>query len=126
MELIKQKPFSHYYGDIVRIIFVIGAGVMLWGMPRITEIFQVSVLFPIIAIAILGIAAGITNPVQLFSLRLNVVVSLLFLIVFAYLAWYAYVHHIDSTIELTNQVMAIMFLAASYFSIKSFRGAIIG
>jgi hypothetical protein len=122
----QKKPFSHYYGDLVRVIFVIGAAFILLGMPRITELLQVSVIFPILAIAILGVAAGITNPVQKFSLKFNVFVSVLFLIIFAYLAWYSFTNEIGGVLELSNQVIALLFLIASYFSVKSLRGAIVG
>lgn len=120
-----QKTFSHYYGDFVRIIFIVAAVFMLWGLPRITELFGVPVLLPIAAIAVLGIAAGITNPVRLQSLKINVVVSVVFLIIFAYLSWYSYTNSLGGIIEFSNQVGAILFLFASYFSIKSFRGAVV-
>lgn len=123
MQPTTQKSFEHYYGDFVRVIFIAAAVFMLWGLPRITEIFNVPVILPIIAVAVLGIAAGITNPVRLQSRRLNVAVSLIFLIVFSYLSWYSYTNQMEGIIEFSNQVGAVMFLFASYFSIKSFRGA---
>ena len=113
----------HYYGDAVRIIFVVGAAYILWGLPRMTELLGIPVILSIVAVAILGIAAGITNPVQKFSLRMNAVVSVVFLISFAYLSWYSYQESIGGVIEFANQLGAILFLVASYFSIKSLRGA---
>lgn len=123
MESNQSKPFSHYYGDLVRIIFVIGAVVILWGMPRISEILSLPIILPIIAVVILGITAGFTNPVSLTSMKINVMVSVVFLIIFSYVAWYSYTHEIGSVIEFANQAVAVLFLIASYFSVKSLRGA---
>ncbi len=118
-----QKPISHYYGDIVRIIFIIGAVFMLWGLSRMTELLNIPAWISILAIAILGIAAGITNPVQKRSLQMNATISVFFMMIFAYTAWYAHTESLGQEIEIANQIAAILFLAASYFSIKSLRGA---
>lgn len=119
--VLPQKSINHYYGDIVRVIFIVGAIFILWGLPRITEIVNIPVFFPIIAVIVLGIAAGTTNPLKKISVQINAGVSVVFLGVFAYMSWYCYVNHITSIIELANQVAAILFLTASYFSIKSLR-----
>lgn len=125
MEPTTQKSFDHYYGDFVRVIFIAAAVFVLWGLPRITEIFDVSVVFPILTVVILGGAAGYTNPVKIRSLQLNVIVSGAFLVIFSYLAWYSYANNLGNVIEFSNQVGAVLFLFASYFSIKSFRGAMV-
>jgi hypothetical protein len=122
MDIQQPKQLHHYYGDIVRIIFIVGAIFILIGLPQMTELFRLPIILPIFAIALLGISAGITNPVQKFSLRLNIVVSILFLIVFAYTGWYSYKTNIGGGVAFANQLLAILFLVASYFSIKSLRG----
>lgn len=122
MEPTKQ-PIPHYYGDIVRVIFITGAVFMLWGISRMTELLNIPAWLSIVAIAILGISAGITNPVQKRSLQINAIISVVFMMIFAYVAWYAYNESIGKEVELANQIAAILFLGASYFSIKSLRGA---
>lgn len=116
-----RKTIDHYYGDIVRIIFIVGAVFILWGLPRITQIINIPVLFPIFAVTVLGVAAGMTNPLKKISVQINAGVSVVFLVIFAYMSWYCYVNNITNIIELSNQVAAVLFLAASYFSIKSLR-----
>ncbi len=120
-----KKQIPHYYGDLVRIIFVIGAVFILLGIPFVTDILQIPAIIPILAMAVLAITAGITNPAQFFSLRLNVGVSVVFLIFFAYMGWYAYDTGLGGGIGISNQIGAVLFLIASYFSVKSLRGAIV-
>ncbi len=120
-----KKQIPHYYGDLVRIIFIIGAVFVLLGIPFVTDILNIPAIIPIFAIAILAVTAGITNPAQLFSLKLNMGVSVAFLVFFAYMGWYAYDAGLGGGIGLSNQVGAVLFLVASYFSVKSLRGAIV-
>lgn len=114
---------KHYYGNLVRIIFVIGAVWMLIGLPTVTRILNIPIGISIAGVVVLVIAAGFTNPAQELSLRINSIVSILYTIIFSYLAWYMYSHAIGGGFLFANQVAAIAFLAASYFAIKSWRGA---
>lgn len=123
MEPQTKKIIPHYYGDIVRLIFIIGAIFVLVGIPSMASNLNIPAIIPIIAVAILGITAGITNPVQLFSLRLNVGISVIFLVFFAYMGWYSYASGIGGFAGFINQVSAVLFLVAAYFSVKSLRGA---
>lgn len=123
MEPQTKKIIPHYYGDIVRLIFIIGAIFVLLGIPTMTSILNIPAIIPIISVAVLGITAGITNPVQIFSLRLNVVISIIFLMFFAYMGWYSYTSGTTGFAGFINQVSAVLFLIASYFSVKSLRGA---
>src|SRR3989344_6410588 len=128
METQTPKPirhYSHYYGDIVRVIFIVGAVYLLLLLPTMTETFNIPALISIFAVVILGISAGITNPVQEFSVKLNALISIVFLIIFAYLGWYSRVNNIGGWFELANQVAALLFLIASYFSVKSLRGMMV-
>lgn len=120
-----HPQIPHYYGDAVRVIFVIGAVFILWGLPTMTELLRMPIAVSIIGIAALGIAAGITNPAQRFSLRLNAALSVIFLVAFTYMAWYAHAQGLGGTIEFANQIGAVLFLVAAYFSVKSLRGSMV-
>ena len=120
-----SAKFIHYYGNSVRIIFVIAALYTLWGLPNMTEIYNIPVVVSIIAVIILAVAAGFTNPVQHFSLKLNVGISLIFLAAFLYLSWYSYAEAIGGAFQVFNQIGAVMFLIASYLSIKTLRGSLV-
>lgn len=116
---------SHYYGDAVRVIFIIGALLVLWGLPRMSDILNVPAGIAIAGIVLLVVAAGLTNPAQRFPLVLNTLVSILFFAVFAYLGWSSYNAQIEHSVALANQICAILFLVASYLSVKSLRGAFV-
>lgn len=122
---IYSNPIKHYYGDIVRILFVAGAVITILGLPVATRVVGIPAIIPIIMAAILVIAAGITNPAQQFSLELNVGISILFLVVFGYMGWSIYEVQTGGTIAFMYQLNAILFLFASYFSVKSLRGAVV-
>lgn len=121
----ENQPIPHYYGNIVRVIFIVTAAYLLLGLPAMTALFGVPVIVSIIGVVILGAAAGITNPAKKFSLQLNVFVSLLFLVAFAYLAWFGYDNGFGTDVQIANQLAAVALLVASYFSIKSLRGTAI-
>lgn len=120
-----QNPIRHYYGDFVRVIFIIGAVLTILGLPTITKTLGVPAIIPIIMAAILAVIAGITNPAQRFSFELNVAISILYFVVFGYVAWSAYEMNLKGIIAFMFQVNTILFLIASYFSVKSLRGSIV-
>lgn len=117
------KTTKHYYGNLVRLIFIVGAVWMIIGLPTMTRVLDIPIGISIIGIMILVVAAGFTNPAQESSLKINSGVSIIYTMIFAYLAWYMYTHNIGGGFMFANQVGAIAFLAASYFAIKSWRGA---
>ena len=117
------KVVPHYYGDSVRAIFIAGAVFVLIGLSGMTEALNLPPIIAIIGVIVLCVAAGFTNPVQFFSLRINVAISIVFLIFFAYMGWYAHDVNLGGMIELPNKIAAVLFLVATYFSVKSLRGA---
>lgn len=119
------KPLSHYYGDFVRIIFIITGVIMLFGMSIMSLELGIPIGVSVVAILILGIAAGFTNPALRSSLVLNVVVSLIGLASFIYFSYLSFQYNLSSQIELINKILAVGYLIASYLSIKSLRGYII-
>jgi hypothetical protein len=114
---------KHYYGNFVRIIFIVGAVWMLVGLPTMTKVLNIPIGISIVGVVILGIAAGFTNPVKKSSLVINVIISVLYTIIFSYLAWYLYTHPILGGFFFANQIAGIVFLVATYFSVKSLRGS---
>lgn len=114
---------KHYYGNLVRIIFIVGAVWMIVGLPTVTRVLNIPIGISIAGVVVLIIAAGFTNPAQEISLRINSILSIVYTIIFSYLAWYMYTNSIGGGFLFANQVAAIAFLTASYFAIKSWRGA---
>lgn len=117
-----KVPMSHYYGDIVRLIFVAASVVTLLGFPTVTKQLGVPVVFVALGLLILIIAAGISNPIQKQSLIINVFVSFLGLISFIFLSTRMRELSVSGFLFVLNQLLAVAFIFAIYFSIKSLRG----
>ena len=122
MQFPYQKPLPHYYGDMTRLLFIVIGVVMLLGLPKMIELLMIPVGYPIAAIAVVAVAAGFTNPKQYGSLILNVLVSMIGLASFIYVSWFMRVQSLDSIFLFINQILAVLFLLALYFSVKSLRG----
>lgn len=115
-------PPEHYYGDIVRRLFLFGAVLMLFAFPLFSPAIPVEPTLNIIAIVLLSVMAGLTNPRQKWTLVIDIVVSI---VAFAVPEYYAitFSHLGGSPLFVINQFLAFCFLIALYFSVKSARNA---
>lgn len=117
---------EHYYGDIVRRFFVLGALIMAITLPFFHEIIPVPTLTSLALIAIVGVMAGLTNPRQAWVALLNVFISLGGVVAFEYYAVSSFdAYGVDSLFFWTNQFLAVIFLFALYWSSKTIRGMLI-
>lgn len=117
-----KYSLEHYYGDIARYLFLTAAVLMVIGLPLFQNFIQFPTLVSVIAITILVIAAGLTNPQQLTSATANFIISIIGFITFAYHAVTAVNNTVaDDKYLLTNVLLAIIFLFALYFSMKTLR-----
>lgn len=121
-----KYSLQHYYGDIVRYLFLAAGILMLIGLPIFQDYINLPVLISVCSIAILGIAAGLTNPQQMISATANFVIAVAGFIIFAYNAVIAYGAEItDDKFLLSNVVLAVLFLFALYFSMKTLRARLL-
>lgn len=121
-----KMDLSHYYGDIVRYLFL-GAGlIMVISLPVFDAYIDVPLIISVICIAILGIAAGFTNPKQLVSSVVNFVISVIGFVIFLYTGVYNYQHQIgNDKFVLTTLILAAIFIFAVYFSMKTLRAELL-
>ena len=121
-------PFTlaHYYGHIVRYLFLAAAVLMVITLPLFYKYLNIPIIFSVFAIAVLGIAAGLTNPKQLSSAVVNFAISCLGFIIFGYVAVKAYENVTgDDKYIVTTVALAIIFLFSIYFSMKTLRAELI-
>lgn len=121
------KILLHYYGDVVRKLFLIAGSIMLLGTPVFNRILPVSELVSIGAIAFLAFSAGFTSPTKKSSALFNVCVSLGAFFVFEYYAITTYMiqSHSDPyriVLFWVDLTLALIFLFAFYYSVKTLRG----
>ena len=122
-ELKNEKSVTrHYYGDIVLFCFLLSAGVMLISLSFLYGRLPVPIYFSIFAILAIGIFAGFTNPLQKSTAVINFFISVVALFVFEYNAVKSYItFSISDLLFIVNQILALIFLFALYYSAKTLR-----
>jgi len=115
---------NHYYGDIVRKLFIGGGILMIVLLPFFYDLIPYATIVSVIAILVIGFFAGAVAPMQKWSIITNMAVSAIAFLIFEYQAVNAYVgQHI--AFSLANQVLAATFFAAFYYGVKSTRGSFV-
>jgi len=112
----------HYYGDIVRRLFIVGGMVMVVTYPFFKDRIIAPAIFSVLAIVIVGLAAGLTNPRQQWVMVLDVCISVLGLVFFEYYA-ITQTATFEELFFWMNQLLAAIFFAAFYYSVKTLRGS---
>jgi len=115
---------GHYYGDIVRRLFIAGGLVMVFTLPFFEHLLPGPYFISILIMLLVGVSAGLTNPTQMWAILLDLVISLFVFVIFEY---HAATNYPDKTEPLywIIQGLAVLFFFALYFSIKSTRGALL-
>ena len=116
------KRILHYYGDTVRRLFVLAALVMVITLPFFTDKIPEPLPVALIAILITGAAAGLTSPRESWTAVTNVLIAVGGVLVFEWHAvqWYSR-YQLANNYFWTNQLLAVIFLLALYFSFKTAR-----
>lgn len=121
---LKRHP-SHYYGDYVRILFVIAAVLIFFlHFTNEAEVFSVSISLAMILGLV--IVAGLTNVVQVWTQWLAVILSGLMLVLFGELTFRRFQDfNIDLLLQnLTIASLSILFVIALYLSVRTLRGSL--
>ena len=121
-----RKSARHYYGDTVRILFVLGA-LTLFVAESIGAELPLPIAGAVAAAVVLVIAAGITNPQQLWIHYVNELIAILGTLIFASRAieyWRQGIGVLDIS-YLFTEVMALLSIIALYFATKTVRGVLL-
>jgi len=119
-----STPPAHYYGDIIRVLFVAAGVLMIVSLPFFKDQIPVDPAGAIFFILILGVLAGFLSPRQKWVPVVNAVFSLFSVLVFEYYAMSSYKNLgqiFTDPFFLINQILAILFFATLYLSIKTIR-----
>lgn len=117
---------AHYYGDIVRKLFLAAAIFMIVLLPFMNQYLEAPIYISILAAVGVGVFAGITNPKQTWVAFLNFLIALMGSIIFEYQAVVGYsTYSIYHRTFWGNQLLALDFLIALYFCTKTVRGMIV-
>lgn len=119
-----MAPMAHYYGDIVRKLFLTAGVLILLALPF--AVAYVPWPAPVLLLVVLAVTmvAGLTNPKQVWVMWLNVAVAGVGLLAFE---WHAIgrVGTPPSWIFVFDQALALIFFFALYYSIKTLRGHVV-
>lgn len=113
----------HYHGDEARVLFVIGAIVLVVAQSTGAEL-PLSTLGSVVAAIILVVAAGITNPAQYQIHWANALIAIVGALLFGTAAvdhYRAGVSFFDSSFVYV-EALALLSLVALYFTTRTIRG----
>ncbi|MEQ1849801.1 MAG: hypothetical protein ABL890_04385 [Candidatus Peribacteraceae bacterium] len=117
----KEKTIIHYYGDIVRKFFFAIALVMLITYPFLKERIEYPDFVSVLGMLVMVLLAGLVNPLVKWMTYVQATISILGFGLFEYYA----ISNIALADVLfwTNQILALLFFCAVYFSIKTARAS---
>lgn len=118
-----ELPPAHYYGDIVRKIFVFCAVLITLEYVFFSTYILLPASLSIISAIALMILAGLQSPEQHGLSYLNALVSVFACFIFAYTGFTHYLHSetFNPWFFWSNQVLALAFLTTTYYGFKTIR-----
>ena len=120
----ETPKIAHYYGDPIRILFVLTAALIILAIPMAGNLLPFGTLFEVAGAIILVMLAGFVHPHGRLTIILNVIVSAIGVILLETAAVSLY--RSDSLwLFLIREVGAVMLLFALYFSVKTLRAMIL-
>ena len=122
---------AHYYGKIVRAIFIVGALTMLVSFPFFSHLINLPLPIHIFFIVLFVVIGGLISPLSKSIFILGSIVPVFALAMFEYYALYTYknlsgLDGINVAFFWVNQILALMFIFAMYLSIKTLRAMVQG
>jgi hypothetical protein len=119
-EVKNWRVIEHYYGDIVRKLFIAAGLIMAVTLPFFQNFIPEPIFLSILSILLVTFFAGTTNPRQRWTIVLDACVAAVGLAVFEY---YAVTNYGSSHewIFWTNQLISLIFLFSFYFASKTLR-----
>ena len=115
----------HYYGDVIRWFFMAAAAAILLTHPLYANTLRVELPFTLAGALILIILAALTNPHNRNIIAADAVVAGVGMLV--YQGWALSQYESSTVLEFgLRQAIAVLFMVALYFSLKTFRAMLLG
>ena len=117
---------KHYYGDLVRRLFVAGAIGSLLTILIDRQLIVFYLTFGVIMALLVVLLAGFTSPRNVWALYCDLIVASVTFVVFEYLAIVRQIK-VDTVFDLifmAREAIAVVFVVAAYYSAKTVRGTI--
>lgn len=107
---------------VIRGIFLVVGLMMLVGLPFFADYLPIFLFTAVMGILVVGTLAGLTTRRNTWVMAADTVVSLIGSFVFEFMAIEAYASNISTAYFIFNQLIAICFFFATYFSVRTFCG----
>lgn len=123
--ILDDKPVvPHYYGNIVRTLFMAASALLLLSILLDKDLLVFNLLVGVVLIVALTVFAGLTSPRNYFIIVIDTVVAAALFLLYEFFAVAAYYKYdtLANEIFALRQGIAFISLGALYFSIKSLRG----
>ncbi len=119
------ERIPHYYGDTVRVLFIVVLVGILAGAPLYTTALTAQLPFVVIGALVLITLAGLTNPQGHVVMIVNAVVSAFGILLFE--TWALLEYQNGTLLEfVVREAIAFIFMFAFYFSLKTVRAMYLG
>ena len=117
----KHSNVPHYYGDMVRRLFMIAGSIMLVTTPFFQDRLPVSAYVGLCAILVLDVIAGLANPLMRWLGYVEAAIALCACMTFEYFAIRDF--SVYDSLFWINQTLALLFFIALYYAVKTARSA---
>ena len=114
----------HYYGDVVRQCFVVGAALILLFSPFYTDTLRTHLPFLLFGGLVFVALAALTNPHNRSIVLADAVAAGVAVVI--YQAWALFEYESSTWVEFAlRELIALIFIAAFYFSMKTLRAMLL-
>lgn len=121
---VTTPQISHYYGDIVRRLFLISGVIVLVSLPFSNNILPIHISVTTFLVIVLILFAAITNPFQKWVAFVNVGISTVAVLTFEFFAVSGYSME-EMNLFIVRQILSIIFFFALYYSSKTLRAMLL-
>lgn len=120
---VPKDHLTHYYGNVIRTLFLVSAFMLLIAFLRDSEFFPLYLFIGVIVVLFLVIAAGLTSPRTKATILIDTILSATLSVFFEYSALLEYARYQDLFSEafILRQAIAILFFVALYYCVKTLR-----
>lgn len=116
----ERGPLPHYYGDTVRILFVITTAVWFLALPFYPDILPFSPVTQVVAGLVILILAALTNPMKRWTLVYDALVAGIGIVVFEMAAVQQF--GVSSWVAFAvRELIVLLLIVAFYLSLKTVR-----
>jgi|GEM_PF-1809766 len=115
----------HYYGDYVRQLFVLAAGIIVVAIPFFASEHPIALPFELGGALTLIVLAALTNPHKQWVMMANVIAAGIGVALYEVFALWSYTAR-EFLVFIEREILVLILLIALYYSVKTLRAMFLG